>query len=147
MKTHRLVYCFFIFLISLLCSGCTINWQWGEGSSFGDDGAAGDDNTSVLPDPPGGEAHPPLDEAQQTRQDEVDHFIAEVLYFGATITQTIQLPSGDIVDGLDRNTLPALPYALPPLPFTPDALQHGGVGVIGEAVLGSTRAWNKGRSA
>ena len=48
--------------------------------------------------------------------------MAEVIYKGATITQTIQLPSGDIVDGLDRATLPALTVEIPPLPWSPQDL-------------------------
>lgn len=59
---------------------------------------------------------PALDEAQRARKDEVDRYVAEVIYKGATIMQTLQLPSGDIVDGLDRTALPAILDSLPPLP-------------------------------
>jgi len=67
------------------------------------------DKPSMLPDPkdPHGDT-PVLDTAQQARKAEAEKYVAEVIYKGATITQTIQLPSGDIVDGLDRATLPAL---------------------------------------
>jgi hypothetical protein len=119
MTAHRLIYCLLIFLIVLLC-GCNITISL-------NDGAIADGKTSVLPDPEqpngNGDEPVPLDEAQQARKQEVDQYIATVIYQGATITQAIQLPSGDIIDGLDRDTLPALPYALSALPWTPDALQ------------------------
>jgi len=74
----------------------------------------------VLPKPdhPTGE-EPVLDQAQQARKEESERYVAEVIYKGSPIAQTIQLPSGDIIDGVERAMLPALPYALPPLPWLP----------------------------
>jgi len=86
--------------------------------------AKGEDNPSTLPTPkpPSGETptpppeDPPLDDAQQARREEVDRYIAEEIYQGATIVDSVALPSGDVVDFLDRSTLPALPYGLPSVP-------------------------------
>lgn len=74
-----------------------------------------------LPDP-GGASSGTLNETQQARQQEVDRYIAEVIYQGGHVVNSALLPSGDIIDFLDRNTLPALPNALPGLPFGPEAL-------------------------
>ena len=105
-----------VMLIScpLLFGACTITFGPGDG-----DGAPAGDKPSPLPTPkdPRGDG-PPLDTAQQARKAEAEKYVAEVIYKGATITQTIQLPSGDIVDGLDRATLPALTSEIPPLPWT-----------------------------
>jgi hypothetical protein len=59
-----------------------------------------------------------LDEAQQARQEEADRYVAEMIYKGATVTATIRLPSGDIVDGIARATLSALSGPIPSLPET-----------------------------
>ena len=91
-----------------LLGGCVL--QLGAGN---DQGAAGGDTTNP---PPGGGT---LTDAQQARKDEADRYVAQVIYKGAPILQSLQLASGDIVDGLDRSTFPALPSPLPPLPFTP----------------------------
>jgi len=101
-----------IFLITPMLGGCIIKLGSGDNQS-----AAGGDTTT--PQPSGGGGAPALTDAQQARKDEADQYLAQVIYKGATITQSLQLPSGDVVDGLDRSTLPALPYALPALPFTP----------------------------
>jgi hypothetical protein len=72
----------------------------------------------VLPDPEGGSAdEPSLDEAQQTRLEETEWYTRTVVYKGGEILHSIQLPSGDVVDFLNRDTLPAV-YELPALPFT-----------------------------
>jgi hypothetical protein len=127
MKTlvHRL-----LFLIMVLCCGCSFKWQWGDGSSFDDSTASGDGQASPLPKPklPGGQEpvpsgdEPTLDEAQQARQAEVDKYILAVVYGGGQIVASYLLPSGDIVDFISRDSLPPLPYELPPLPFAPEDL-------------------------
>jgi hypothetical protein len=63
-----------------------------------------------------------LNEAQQAKKDEVAKYIMEVVYQGGHILGSFQLPSGDVLDFIDRGTLAPLPYALPPLPFTPEDL-------------------------
>jgi hypothetical protein len=103
----------------LLCavtalSACTI-----EIGPLDESGATVEDTPPGLPEPTGHEPVP-LDEAKRAKKAEVDRHIASVVYQGATITHTIQLPSGDIIDGLDRTTLPSLPYALPLLPWAQD---------------------------
>jgi hypothetical protein len=70
----------------------------------------------VAGEPRGDE--PVLDEAQQARQEEADRYVAEMIYKGATVTATIRLPSGDIVDGIARATLSALSGPIPSLPET-----------------------------
>src|SRR5262245_51837660 len=120
MKRFRLVSCLLISFM-LMAGGCTLNLTW-------TDGPIADHSSSALPDPEGQDPNgqdppPPLDEAQQARADEAAKYTRVVTYQGATITRTIQLPSGDIIDGLDRNTLPAVSDVLPPLPWTPADLQ------------------------
>ena len=118
MRSLRLVHCVGIFLVTPLFLGCTITFGPGDGN-----GAPADDTPSPLPapkDPRGDE--PVLDTAQQARKAEAEKYVAEVIYKGATITQTIQLASGDIIDGLDRATLPALTVEIPPLPWSPQDL-------------------------
>ena len=113
MNTLRLVDCLGIFLVTPLFIGCTITL-----GPVDDNGTLAEDKTSVLPEPkqPRGE-EPVLDVAQQARKEESERYVAEVIYKGSTIAQTIQLPSGDIIDGIDRATLPTLPYAIPSLPW------------------------------
>jgi hypothetical protein len=113
MKTLPRAFRLFIVLVTLLYSGCTI--------TLGPLDESGEDEprtTSVSPAPeqPQGE-EPGLDEAQQARMAEAERYVAEVIYQGAPIVRTVQLPSGDIIDGIDRAWLPALPYELPPLPL------------------------------
>jgi Neprosin len=60
-----------------------------------------------------------LSEAQRARKNEADRYIARVIYKGAPVLQSLELASGEVVDGLDRSVLPDLPYALPPLPWNP----------------------------
>jgi hypothetical protein len=122
MNTFRYICGLLIYSFMLLTSGCTLNFTWS-------DGPIADDKTSVLPDPkdpngqdPNGQSSS-LDDAQEARRQEAERYTIDVIYQGATITQAIQLPSGDIIDGLDRNTLPDLPYGLPALPWGPEALQ------------------------
>lgn len=123
MNTRRRVACLGIGLVALLFNvgGCTITF-----GPLDETNGASDDTTPVLPAPrpPGGGTPAPggggpvLDGAQQARKDEVDKYIAEVVYQGGKIRESIQLPSGDVLDFIDRNTLPALPYELPALPLT-----------------------------
>lgn len=77
------------------------------------------DEVPVLPDPSGEGVG--LDAVQQVRKEEVDRYTAEVIYKGGTVVASLPLPSGDVIDLVDRNTLPTLPYALPALPFGPEA--------------------------
>jgi len=104
MKPLRLIEHVMLISFPLLFGACTLTFGPGDGN-----GAPAGDKPSPLPapkDPRGDE--PALDTAQQARKAEAEAYVAEVIYKGATITQTIQLLSGDIVDGLDRATLPAL---------------------------------------
>ena len=107
-----------LFASALLLTGCTITFGPADES-----GAPADHSGSALPEPehPTGEG-PVLDAAQQARKKESERYVAEVIYKGSPIAQTIQLPSGDIIDGVERAMLPALPYALPPLPWSPQDL-------------------------
>jgi hypothetical protein len=63
----------------------------------------------------GGEVVSP-EEAQQAREAEAWSYTANVIYKGAEILYSYELPSGDIVDFVNRDTLPAV-YELPELPF------------------------------
>jgi Neprosin len=45
--------------------------------------------------------------------------VTQVIYKGAPVNQSVQTATGDVVDGLDRSMLPALPYPLPALPYLP----------------------------
>jgi hypothetical protein len=65
---------------------------------------------------------PPLDEAQQARLEETEWYTRSVIYKGGEILQAVELPSGDVLDFIKRDTLPAIPYELPPLPFTAEDL-------------------------
>ena len=82
-----------------------------------------DDSEYSLPDPsnvddqPTNE-QPTLDDDQQVRQSAAHKYTADVVYHGGTIVATFQLPSGDIVDFIDRDTLPALSFGLPQVPWT-----------------------------
>jgi hypothetical protein len=67
------------------------------------------------------------DAARLAREQEVERYVAEVVYQGAPVVGTVELPSGDVIDGLDRSWLPALPYAAPPLPWTAEELGLPGV--------------------
>jgi len=95
-----------IALVTPLLGGCIIELHAGD-----DKGASGGGTTS------GGD--PVLTDAEQARKDEADQYIAQVIYKGAPVIQSLQLPSGDVVDGLDRSVFPALPDGLPELPWTP----------------------------
>ncbi len=101
----------FLLVLTPLLGGCILEIGAGhEQSAGGDTSGAGAGGS-------GGE--PGLTGAQHARQDEADRYIAQVIYKGATVTQSLKLASGDIVDGLDRSTFPDLPYALPLIPFLP----------------------------
>jgi hypothetical protein len=114
----------FVSCAALVCSGCTIYI-----GPYDDSDRNAPGKPSVLPDPSEGPTNEPaLDEAQQARKEEAERYVTDVIYQGGTILGTIQLPSGDVVDFIDRGSLPALPYdELPPLPFTPDLALPPGV--------------------
>jgi hypothetical protein len=57
------------------------------------------------------------EEAQQARGAEAWSYTANVVYKGGEVLYSFELPSGDILDFVNRDTLPALPYELPALPF------------------------------
>jgi len=112
-----------------LLSGCVIQFEL-----TGDHGQSGQDEGVTLPPPkaPGGggtttpsEPETPLSDAEQARQDEVDKYIRTVIYQGGTIVDSYVLPSGDVVDFIDKNTLPAVD--LPELPITLDLTVPPGV--------------------
>jgi hypothetical protein len=117
MKPHRLVYRLWILLLTLLLTGCMIS-GCNLRITLGESGPTADDTISVLPDPHGDDPMPLDDPQQEARRQESQRYTRDVIYQGGTINAAIQLPSGDIIDGLDRATLPVLPYALPPLPWT-----------------------------
>jgi hypothetical protein len=112
MSRFTLLYVLLPLPLLLVCSACTIYiGPYDESSGSG----------AQLPEPNEGAVDVPLlDEAQRARKEEADRYILEVIYQGGTIVKAIQLPSGDVVDFVDRETLPALPYELPPLPFAPE---------------------------
>jgi len=115
--TMRRLLCAALFVCGL--SGCVI-----QVDLLGDRGASREDEPAALPAPrpPSGDApapsaeEPSLDDAQQARKDEVDKYVREVVYHGAAILDSVMLPSGDVVDFLDRDMLPPSPE-LPVLPF------------------------------
>jgi hypothetical protein len=105
-----------LLLLTLVGSTCTLRI-----GSYEDTGGSAPKKTSVLPAPEDGTTDElPLDEAQQARLEEAEWYIATVIYKGGEIVHSVQLPSGDILDFINRDTLPAPPYKLPELPFTPD---------------------------
>jgi hypothetical protein len=111
-----------VLFVAVLLGGCTIHL-----GPLDENDEAEPPKSSVLPGPeqPQGDEEV-LDNAQQARKDEADRYVAEVIYRGAPILRTIQLASGDIVDGIDRAMLPAIPYELPQLPGTLGELPAGG---------------------
>ena len=85
-----------IFLVTPLLGGCIV-----------DLGGGGGDNKGT---PSGGMTSggdPGLIGTQQARKDEADQYIAQVIYKGGSVIQSLQLASGDVVDGLDRSVFPA----------------------------------------
>lgn len=98
-----------LLVITPILGGCIIELGAGHDQSAGGD----------APSSGGGGGATGLSGAQQARKDEADRYVAQVIYKGATVTQSLELASGDIVDGLDRSTYPDLPSPLPPLPFLP----------------------------
>jgi hypothetical protein len=102
-----------LLVIMPLLGGCIIELGAGHDQSAGGDSPPSGGGGS------GGEGATGLTGAQQARKDEADRYVAQVIYKGATVTQSLQLASGEIVDGLDRSTFPDLPSPLPPLPFLP----------------------------
>ena len=116
-------------VLAPLLSGCVIQIDL-----LGNQGPLREDDPTALPTPrpPDGEMpapnpdEPVLNGSQQTRKDEVDEYIREVIYHGATILDSVVLPSGDVVDFLDRNMLPAV-SAPPELPFGLDLTVPPGV--------------------
>jgi hypothetical protein len=100
--------------LALMGSACTITI-----GPYDDTEGSGPQDTYALPAPENGPADEPLlDVAQQARKEEADRYIADVIYKRGEILHAIQLPSGDVLDFIKRDTLPAPPYELPPLPFT-----------------------------
>jgi hypothetical protein len=109
---------FFLPALALAGSACTITI-----GRYDDTEGTGPRNTSALPAPKDGPADEPLlDAAQRARKEEADRYTATVIYKGGEILHAIQLPSGDVLDFIKRDTLPALPYELPELPFGPEDL-------------------------
>jgi Neprosin len=101
-------------VITPLLGGCIIELGAGHDQSA----AAGDTPPSGGSGGQGGGATG-LTGAQQARKDEADRYVAQVIYKGATVMQSLELASGDIVDGLDRTTFTDVPSPLPPLPSLP----------------------------
>ncbi len=102
---------FLVPTLTIMGSGCTLRIASFDGTQ---------DDKAILPDP-GEEStdHTALDTAQQARKAETEQYTAQIIYKGATILKTVQLPSGEVLDFIDRNTLPAIPYPPPELPFEP----------------------------
>jgi hypothetical protein len=118
MRARRINFLSFLLSLPFVCSACTIY----IGPYDGADGTA-PGRPSVLPDPNEGPMdEPALDDAAQARREEAERYTLEVIYKGGEILETVKLPSGDILDFINRDKLPALPYELPPLPFAPEDL-------------------------
>lgn len=94
-------------------AGCTI--EIGSLKDMGENATAVPGSSEAVPE------QPPLDAVQQARKEEADRYTVEVIYKGGTVLASLPLPSGDVIDLVDRNTLPGLPYSLPPLPVGPEA--------------------------
>lgn len=91
----------FVSFAVLVCSGCTIYI-----GPYDDTRGAAPGKPSVLPDPTGEPVdEPTLDEAQQARKEEADRYIAEVIYQGGEIVASVQLPSGDVLDFINRDSM------------------------------------------
>jgi Neprosin len=103
-----------LLVITPLLGGCIIEIGAGH-----DQSAAGGDTPPSGGSGDGGGGATGLSDAQQARKDEADRYVAQVIYKGATVTKSLELASGDIVDGLERSTFPDVPSPLPPLPFLP----------------------------
>ncbi len=119
--------CLLVSLLTSIGSGCTIRIDVGGEAKGGPPGAG-----PLLPDPVGDLGDGAiLDAAQQGRKEDTERYTAEVIYKGGTIVKSVQLPSGEVLDFIDRNTLPAFPYTLPTLPFgpedfvLPEGISHG----------------------
>lgn len=107
--------CAWILTWATVSTGCSIRFELGDAPQSNSTGDA-----PALPDPNGQNSG--LDAAQQARKDEVDRYIRDIIYKGGSVLTSLPLPSGDVIDLVDRNTLPQLPYPLPTLPFGPEAL-------------------------
>ncbi|MRG97856.1 neprosin family prolyl endopeptidase [Polyangium spumosum] len=85
------------------------------GDGTGPSGAGGaDGKTSALPDPEEWRVPPPeFTPEQQRRKDEVDAYIAKVVYKDKPITKTVQGYSGDILDYVQ---MPPLGVTVPEIP-------------------------------
>jgi len=108
--------CVSLVLVSLAGPGCTIYI-----GPYDESAESAGPTESVLPEPkePRGE-EAVLTEEQQTRQEEADRYIADVIYKGYSILETTQGYSGDLIDWIDSDTLPDLPSSLPELPWSPE---------------------------
>jgi hypothetical protein len=116
--TRRFVFLFLLLALALVGSACTITI-----GPYDDADGTGPQNTSALPAPKNGPADEPLlDAAQQARKEEADWYVANVVYKGGEVLHAIQLPSGDVLDFIKRDTLPAFPDELPALPDELSAL-------------------------
>jgi hypothetical protein len=105
---------FFLLALALVSSACTITI-----GPYEDAEGTGPQSTPALPAPTNGAADEmPLDEAQQARKEETERYTRDIIYKGGEIIAAVELPSGDVLDFIKRDTLPGLPYELPPLPFT-----------------------------
>jgi hypothetical protein len=117
-KLLRRGFAFLLFLLALASVGsaCTITI-----GPYDDAEGTGPRTTPALPAPENGPAdEAPLDAAQQARKEEADWYTANVIYKGGEILHSVQLPSGDVLDFIKRDTLPAV--ELPALPFAPEDL-------------------------
>jgi hypothetical protein len=89
-------------LLPLVLAGCTIYIGPYDDETGGTANQGGD---VVSPE-----------EAQQAREAEAWSYIANVVYKGGEVLYSFELPSGDILDFVNRDTLPAV-YELPALPL------------------------------
>lgn len=102
---HRL----YIALLLVGAAGCTFHF-----------GSMADPTESAPPLPdPGSGVDPSVEHAQKARQEEVERYIAEVVYQGGTVVYSALLPSGDIVDFVDRNTIAGAALCFAPASFWP----------------------------
>lgn len=111
--------CVVISSLAMLVGGCIIKLGLGDLEASGGDTTSQASASASGGGGSGSGDAPPLTDAQRTRKDEVDRYVAQVVYKGATVTQSLETAEGEVVDGLDRSTLPALPYPLPALPYLP----------------------------
>jgi hypothetical protein len=78
-----------IFSSTLLLGGCIIHLSTNDNQ-----GATGGETTGQQPGGGGSGGEGALTEAQQARKDEVDRYVAQVIYKGAKVTQSVQTEEG-----------------------------------------------------